>query len=76
MVRNCKVLFSGLDEFAKLWRAFLACSKPRIFTNCETSGGFWGYQKPHFFAHCETWGVFLALAETPIAFRNSLFSIR
>ena len=73
MVRNCKVLFSGLDEFAKLWRAFLAYSKPRFFAHRETSGGFLGYQKPHFFAHRETWGVFLALAETPIAFRNPLF---
>lgn len=31
-------------------------------------GQFFEYRKPHFFAHPETWGVFLALAETPIAF--------
>ena len=36
------MLFSGLDEFAKLWKAFLACSKPRIFTSCETLGLFRG----------------------------------
>ena len=34
--------FSGLDEFAKLWRAFLAYSKPRIFAHRETWGAFWG----------------------------------
>ena len=40
--------FWGLEEFAKLWRAFLACSKPRFFAHRETWGAFWGYQKPHF----------------------------
>lgn len=38
------------------------------FSRIAKLGGFLGYQKPHFFAHRETWGVFLALAETPIAF--------
>ena len=45
------------------------------FSRIAKLGGFLGYQKPHFFAHCETWGVFLALAETPIAFRNPRFSV-
>ena len=34
--------FSGLDEFAKLWRAFLACSKSRFFAYRETWRGLFG----------------------------------